>query len=565
MLNKRLIWSLLSLFIVASLLSACGPTPTPTAAPAATATTAAVAPTQPATKPPATPTPVPPTEVPIATPEAKKVVRLVITGDPVMNPILSSDPNSAWVNHFMFPSLVRIDPDTLEPEPDLATSWEVSGDGLIWTFHLREDVTWHDGTPFTADDVKFTLDSIMDEKVNTTLRSQFSALDHVEVVDAHTVNFVLTRPYSPLATQLTENVGMAPKHLLEGQDINTYATFNVEHPVGTGPFMFKEFVSGDHLTLEANSDYYGGKPAIDTVVFKIVPDANVQAAQLRTGELDFAAIEPAVLPALEGADNLRIEYVERVEYYPIILNNKRSPFDDKNVRLAMTYALDREALANAVLGYETHYPLGIIPPAIEWAFAKDLEPIPYDPDKAVELLADAGWTDSDGDGILDKDGQPFKFMITIDKGNPTREQSAAIVQQYYKTIGLDVEIEAMEFGTFIEKRYLPRDYDAILTFWTNPSDPDRSANFACDGRGNVWQYCNQEVDELLSAGVATADLEERKEIYHRFQEITTFEDPPQVILFYPKEIHVANVNLIGVAKAGVSVVYQHAEKWDLNQ
>ncbi|MCZ7574177.1 MAG: ABC transporter substrate-binding protein [Ardenticatenaceae bacterium] len=468
------------------------------------------------------------------------------TADVNFNAILASGPNDSYIQATLFNGLVRYDKETWEPSPDLAESWEVSDDDLTWTFHLRKDVKWHDGQPFTAEDVKFTYDKgVFDKDVNSRIRSPYPDLKEVRVVDDNTVQFILKQPFASFITQLGSYQFIVPKHILEGKDMNTYDEFNKRNPIGTGPYKIKEVVPGDHYTVVANDDYVLGRPNIDTIVFKIVPDPNVRVAQLRTGEVDLNIVVPPNLPALANDPNLRFDYLDKLQFYAIYLNNANSPFDDKNVRLAMNYGIDREAINQAISGGTWVVATGPIHPGIAWAYNSDLSPFPYDPDKAKALLEESGWKDTNGDGILDKDGKPLTFSILADN-DPVRNQIATIAQQYYKQLGMDAKLEVMEWGTLVREHYFTNDYQAMSIYQVYPPDPDQSAMFLSTSSGNRWNYKDAEVDQLLTEGRQTSNREKRQELYKRFQEIVGFDDPAMVLIFYPKEIRAYNQALKGM-------------------
>ena len=535
MLTQRWIATCVAVVTILSLLAACGPAPTPQAtqeAPEATPTLEQEV--------QITPTP--------TGPRQGGTLIVAITADINFNPIVARGPNTSYVQSTIFSGLLRPDKETMEPVPDLAETWETSEDGLTWTFHLRDDVKWHDGEAFTAADVKFFYDEgVFNEEVNSRIRPQLvNVLQAVEVVDDYTVRFVLTEPYAALPTVLADIHLMVPKHILEGKDLNTYDDFNMANPVGTGPFKLQEAVPGDHYTVVANEDYYGGRPYLDSIVFKVVPDPNVRIAQLKTGEVDLNIISPANLAALAAEHDILIDYLDKIQFYGIYLNSARSPFDDTGVRQAMTYALDREAINDAVSGGVWPIATGHIHPRLAWAYDSDIQPIPYDPDKAKELLAEAGWTDSDGDGILDKGGSPFKFVMTVDV-EPLRNQVAIIAQQYYQDLGMEVELEVMEWATLVSDRYFSNNYDALVIYQTNAPDPAiMSEIFVTNGTNNRWNYSNPELDELIAEGRKELDRDRRAEIYYRTQEITAIEDPPLVFLFYPQEMRAYSQDLKGL-------------------
>ncbi len=499
-------------------------------------------------------------------------VSYAIPSDPVMNPVLAGDTSAVSVSKLIFNGLTRPDPQTLEPKPDLATSWEASPDGKTWTFKLRSGVKWHDGKPFTADDVKFTFDSILDPKVNSVARANFLALQAVEVVDPATVKFAFSDPFAPFPSFTGSNgtvfLGIVPKHILTGQDINSAADFNKKVPIGTGPFKMKEARGGDRFVLTANEDYYLGRPKLEGVTYKVMPDINTQVAQLRTGELDMAVLEHPSLRGLEGAQNVVAEVVPRVILAYIGLNKENSLFQDRRVRQALVHALDRKAMQSSILLGKGEIANGPIVPAQSWAYNANVQTYDFNLDKAKSLMAEAGWTPGAG-GVLQKNGQPFKFTITLTRGNSFHENTSAQAQQYWKKLGADVGLDAVEFSVFINERRNPHKYEALTHRWFLPLDPDQfnywHSSATKQGGLNVGAYSNPEVDKLLEGGRRSIDQAKRKADYFKLQSIMA-EDVPEVWLFYPGEARAYNKRIGGLqAVSTYDVCFHYANEWFVKQ
>ncbi|MFP5355861.1 MAG: ABC transporter substrate-binding protein, partial [Gemmatimonadota bacterium] len=295
-------------------------------------------------------------------------LRIPLINDPILDPVIAPDIGSVMVNKVLFPGLVRPD-ETLRPTPDLAESWTTSDDGLRITFKLRPGVTWHDGAPFSAHDVKFTFDQIVDLSSGSRLRSDFAALAGVDVEDSLTVAFRLRTPFAPFLTLLGYNAGILPKHLLQGKPLSAATDFNRRHPVGTGPFMVQEVVPGASITLVRNPRYVGSAPHLDRIVFKVVPDLNAQVAQLRAGELDLITIEPANLASVQGAPGIEVLQVPVVQHYYVAFNTARPRFRSAEVRRALGMAVNREAIIRGVLRDYADLPRGTIPVALKDYFA----------------------------------------------------------------------------------------------------------------------------------------------------------------------------------------------------
>ncbi|HET8678897.1 MAG TPA: ABC transporter substrate-binding protein, partial [bacterium] len=232
------------------------------------------------------------------------VLRIAIIGDVTLNPFtMPQQLPTTMVAKVVFSTLTRYRPGDLQPVGDLATSWIPADDGRVWVFKLKRGVKWHDGKPFTAADVKFTYENIVNPRVRALFRSTLRGLRQVDAIDDYTVRMEFADPYPSLPIVLAWNMPIAPRHLLDGKDLNDLSDF-AQHPIGTGPFKWKEAVKGAHITVEANPEYHGSAPKLKTIVFKVVPEINTVVAQLRTAELDIAVVESLHKQALGGAQHL---------------------------------------------------------------------------------------------------------------------------------------------------------------------------------------------------------------------------------------------------------------------
>lgn len=517
-----------ALVTAGGLLAACAPTPPQApakpaeapkpAAPAATTAPAAAAPAV-AAKP--------------AAPSGGNWA-MPISGEPVFNPVVAAGAESNHVNAVMFNQLLRLDKETLRPSPDLAEKWEASPDGKTWTFTLRKDVKWHDGKPFTADDVKFTFDSILNPSTNTRLRGDLSTISEVTVVDPSTVKFQLKSSFAPLPVFLAYTCGIVPKHLLEGKDINTAADFNKKSPVGTGPFKLKEYVTGSHAQLVANPDYFRGKPKLDSITFKIVPDQNAILAQLNTGELAFASgTAPSVFTGLDP-NKVDVVRVDRPGWIHLSPNMKNPLFQDKKVRQAISHAINRQAISNSAGDGQLQPAGGPIPPLLKDWFNPATQPVAQDLEKAKALMAEAGWKPG-ADGILQKDGKPFKFTLTWGR-TAGRDAFGVPAHQDLKKLGMDVTAEVGEWTAYL-KRFQERDFEMVLDGWVAPYDPDLYSYFhssAATGGKNVSQFSSPVLDKLLEDGRAEIDPAKRKKIYDDMQAFV-YDELPEIFVVYRPE------------------------------
>ncbi len=525
------------------LLAGCQSTPS-APAPAATGAPAAQAPAQPAATAGAV-------AAPAGTPKRGGTLKIPVTADVNPWPPIGLIQNLI-VNKSIFNGLVRYSPADWTPQPDLAEKWEISKDGLTWTFYLRKGVSWHDGKPFTADDVKWSLEMYADEKVNSILRGNLAPINKIEVVDPTTVKVSTKEPYSALIELLGYLTFMLPKHLLEGQkfDPSTFPQDFIKKPIGTGPFKFQENVPGDHVTVIANESYHEGRPYLDSVIFKIVRDLNSTVAQVKTGELDLAFPTVAQLAALQGAPNLNI--IERgVPEFRFFGMNYKHPqfgkwFSDKKVRQALAYAINSEGIMQQVAQGKAQRSNGPIAPAFKSWYVKEAPTFAYDPAKAKQMLADLGFKPG-SDGILAKDGQKFAFTFFVDQGQPERQQTSLIVQQNLKDIGMDVQLEALEFNDFMKRERVTKEFTAVCFYYMMPTTPALHSYWSTGGSTNEWGYSNPEVDQLFKDGLKEFDDAKRHEIYKKAYTMLA-DEQPVIFLYHPNELQAINKRVKGFAK-----------------
>ena len=429
----------------------------------------------------------------------------------------------------VYDGLVRYKDGTLEVEPSLATSWDISDDGLEYTFSLREGVSFHDGSAFDADAVKFNFDRMLDENhpYHDTgpfpLSFFFSAVEDVAVMDASTVKFTLNAPYAPFLSNLAYPTGLivSPAAVMEhGADFGRNAS-------GTGAFTFGEWRSNEAVVVEANADYWGGAPALDAVVFRPITDANTRVAEMLAGGIDMMVEVPPVALSSFGADPYVVHEQAGPHVWFLILNAKEGPFADKRVRQAANYAINKEAIVNDVLEGTAAIAAGPTPPAFAWAYNESLEPYPYDPDKARALLAEAG-----------AEGAELTFFVT-EGGSGMLDPVAmgTAIQADLQAVGLSVKIETYEWNTFLGEVNpgLEGKADMAEMAWMT-NDPDtlpflalRTDAWPDKGGFNSGYYSNPAVDELLEAARASTDQAERARLYQEMQTIVQ-EDAPWVFV-----------------------------------
>jgi peptide/nickel transport system substrate-binding protein len=427
----------------------------------------------------------------------------------------------------------------------LADEWKVAEDGLTYTFTLRKGVKFHDGKELTADDVKFTYDSIFDPEIDSPRRSTLSLAvagpDSITAKDPYTVEFKLKQPYAPFLVNIAYR-GILPKHILgslKGKDFNS-ADFNTKSPIGTGPYKFKEWVKDDHITLVANPDYFKGKPKIDQYIYKVVKDATVVAAQLKTGEIDFAAFEPSLLSEMQTVQHLDIKKYDTFTFtfYSYQLDKAKTDlFQDKAVRQALFYALDRKAMVESILFGQGAVADSIFP-LISWARDPNGNPqYTFDPNKAKQLLDEAGWKPG-SDGIREKNGKKLAFTIYTNAGNQVRQAFVTAMQQQWKDVGVQATPKTEEWNAFLNRITKSKDFDIFLVGFSWGPDPDESTMWTTEsqkGGFNMNSYSNPQVDKLLLDAVKEVNQDKRKALYHEVDKLV-LEDLPSPIMIFDKAL-----------------------------
>ncbi|MFH1778813.1 MAG: peptide-binding protein [Candidatus Omnitrophota bacterium] len=366
-------------------------------------------------------------------------------------PILASDSASQEICALVFNGLVKYDKD-INLVGDLSENWEVKEDGLVIIFHLRKNVRWHDGKPFTAHDVEFTYKKLIDPNVRTPYSGDFERIKSLEVLDDYTVKVTYKEPFSPGLSSW--GMWIMPKHILENEDLSN--TKFARAPIGTGPYKFKEWRTGEKIVLVSNLGHFEGRPYIDRYIYRIIPDQATIFLELQTQGVDEIGLTP--LQYSRQTDTAFFKRYYRKYKYPAFgytylgFNLKDPKFKDKRVRLAIDYAIDKEEIIRGVLLGLGRVSTGPFPPE-SWAYNKDVVPIPYNPKVAKELLKEAGWEDRDGDGWLDKDGTKFEFTLVTNQGNDQRKVAAEIIQRRLKRDRNRYEDMDYRMGNFFNKIY----------------------------------------------------------------------------------------------------------------
>ena len=469
-------------------------------------------------------------------------------------PVLATDNASHSISGLIFNGLVKYDRD-LNIVGDLAESWDISKDGLVITFHLRKGIRWHDGQPFTAEDVLFTYRLTIDPKTPTAYAGDFLKVKKAEVLDSHTFRVTYDKPFAPALMSWGSSV--MPRHLLEGTDVTKSPL--ARHPIGTGPYRFKEWKTGQKIVLVYNPDYFEGRPFLDGRVMRIIPDMATMFLELRARGIDQMGLTPLQYTRQTENQYFR-NHFRKYRYlsfsYTYLGFNLQNPmFADRKVRQALACAVNKEELIDGVLLGLGKEASGPFKPGT-WQYNADVKRYPYDPKKALELLAEAGWRDTDGDGILDRKGQRFEFELLVNQGNEVRAKTAEIVQRRLAEVGISVKIRVIEWAAFIKEFINKRRFDAVILGWTIPMDPDLYDVWHSSKTGpselNFVTYKNEEVDALLERGRSTFDRAERKRCYDRIQEIMA-EDQPYIFLYVPDALPIFNARVRGIDPAPIGI------------
>jgi peptide/nickel transport system substrate-binding protein len=444
-----------------------------------------------------------------------------------MDPHVATAVNDFRILVNIYEGLVRYAPGTLEVEPALAESWEISEDGTVYTFELRDGVTFHDGTPFDAEAVKFNFDRMLNEDhpFHGTgpfpLSFFFGAIQETEVVDEHTVRFHLNEPYAPFLSNLAYPTGL----IVSPTAVETHVDAFARNPAGTGPFVFRVWESNRQVALQRNEDYRDGAPPLAGVVFRPITDANARVSEMLSGGIDLMVEVPPDNVSTFAADAAFVLHEQAGPHlWFLILNTKEPPFDDVRMRQAVNYAIDKETLVDDVLQGTATVATGPIPEAFGWAYNEDLEPYPYDPDRARELIAEAGY----------EGGAETVFFVTEGgSGMLDPVPMGTAIQADLAAVGIDAEIQTYEWNTFLNQVNPGLEGKAgmaEMAWMTN--DPDtlpflalRTEAMPENGGFNSGYYSNPEVDALLEQARRATDQAERARLYKEMQAIVQQDAP----------------------------------------
>lgn len=552
------------------------------------------------------------TEVVTATPppaaQGGTVVESNFSDISTLNPVLGSDSASSTVYNLMFYGLATLDPFSGSVIPQLAESWSISDDGLTYTFALRDDVLWSDGTPLTATDVAFTFDAINTDEVLSPRRSSFDSVESWAAIDDNTFELVLREVDCTVLSNAGVQ-GIIPAHAYDGDPMNVPdSPENTAPSIVNGPFTFVEWVPDDHVTLAANPNFYLGRPNVDQWTMRVYADQSAELAGILAGEVDMTtdSIGAQFVSVIDGAIaggedlNMRKYYDNGYTFIGYNLANPANPqngwddldgdgkytegepplpqdphpvFGNDEVRLAIANSIDYTGIINKVAFGQGGPTVANVWPSIEWAYNTNLEPYSQDLELAAQILADAGWepgatTNDVGVPVLEKDGQRLEFSLMTNAGNETRENIGILMKDTLDSIGFDVTLDFIEFGIVVQQM-LGQEYDAVIIgFGGGAPEPDDSSQFSFKndevGAGfNFVSYYNEAFEANLDEGKAVPGCaeEERAPFYFDNQELM-YNDLAYSFLYIPLDNSVWRDRLNGVDPNPWALRY-NVQDWSL--
>jgi len=471
-------------------------------------------------------------------PEADRYGGIAVIGGTegidTFNPLVTADELSAEMQRqTVFLTLLRMD-ESPNPQPNLARSFEINDDSTEVVFHLRQDVRWHDGRPTTASDVEFTFRAVKDPEVAFPNAQWFEGWEGPEVIDRFTIRFAV-RPRAALLAGWTR-LPILPRHVmgdasaagLSGHEIGT-------SPLGNGPFRFAGRDAGGNWTFEANEDFpegLGGRPYLDRVVYREIPEVSTLMAELRSGGVQFVRLlDPSQVARVRAMPDVSVRELPSRAYGFIAWNGRRRLFQDPELRRALTLGIDRQAIVDAVrygLGQVANGPVGPWYPAYD----PEIPAPPFAPDSAAAALERLGWTDTDGDGVRERDGRPLEFELS---STDTFQDILELVQAQLGRIGVRVTVRTMEGGAFVDAITSPeRRFDAFVLEWQPDLEVDDRQLFSCDAVGEPYQfasYCNETLEPILRSIPDARSPEEQTRLIREYTEIVNREVPFTFLYF----------------------------------
>ena len=520
------------------------------------------------------------------------------------NPGLTDDGASLQAFGLLFPTPLEVDSFTGETVEGL-TSWEVSEDGLTYTFTIRDGAVWTDGTPITSADMAFSIGAGMNDELGTVWASNVELIDSVNIIDDSTYEVVLSDTNCAALSDLGA-IRFLPAHKYAA-DYSDFvdSEFNLNPDISGGPYILEEWSPDEFQRFRANPDFWAGEPNIPFLINRVIGEQAVAIQAIQAGEIDYTYFQGDLFEQIANKDNLQFASFPQVTVNFLSLNwaDPNSPeaavdedgniveqtphplFSDINVRKAVAMGYNKQDILATLGGEEGGTPLmGIVAPTIGWAYDNETELYPYDPDAAMQLLDEAGWTDGDGDGVREcngcataEEGTPLSFSIRYSNILQFFETTVLVVQDQLGQIGFEVDLELVEWSNYIPEVYFGQAYDATAmsnSGGTQPPDPNDFTTLLLSSQdipgsgNNLASYVNPEVDELIrqARSVPGCDQAERAELYYQIQQIA-HDEVAYDFTFTPNIYQVAN-NRIGNFDPGPSWVFygytSHVHEWSLD-
>jgi peptide/nickel transport system substrate-binding protein len=478
-------------------------------------------------------------------------LNLALSSNPSrINPILSSDGASSEIGDWIFNGLFTYDKDG-HVMPDLAQSYKFIGDTTL-IIDLKQNVKWHDGESFTAEDVLFTYQMIINPKIFTPRTANFKKVKSVEIVNKYRLKIVYKEPYFK-ALEIWM-IGMLPKHILVNEKDLMTSSFN-KKPIGTGPYMLEELQISKDIELNVNKNYFKKVPNIEKIIYKFVPDETTSFYMLKQSQLDVGSLKPLQVDRqIDEAfkNEFNIYQKQSFGYSYMGLNLKGEKFQDKKVRQAISLGVDRQQMADILyFGYADVCTGPFLKGSI--AYNEKVKPTIQNQQKAKQLLKEAGYTKEN----------PLIFTITTSTGSTTGAYLAQIIQHQLKEIDVVVKIKVMEWQAFLNTVLYPRNFDAVILAWSLALMPDARSiwHSSSDKKGgfNFVGYTNKEVDKLIEKAEVTVDIKEYSKIYKKLYKLIS-DDVPYLFLFVPQSITVVNKNIKNVKPAFTGIMHNQ-EEW----
>ncbi len=479
----------------------------------------------------------------------KNTLRYASSDYTTINPILNTHDELPDV---IFSGLMTYDADG-NPIPELAESYTYDENTYTYTFRLRPNIKWHDGKDFSAEDVKFTLDVLTKDKtLAASITDNYKDITDIKVIDNNTINITLKQPNAAMLDYLT--VGILPKHLLEGKDIMT-DSFN-QHPIGTGRYKFVSWEPGQNIIVAKNENYYKNVPKIDKIIFKIVPDENARALQVKSGELDLAWLNAQNTDKFRDDKNFAVYDFTTADYRAIAPNFK-DEFWQKNANLmsVLGYALDKQAIINATMngqGEIAYSPIQLNP-----VFNNpNVNHYDYNPALFAQKMQELGWQKG-ADGIYEKNGERLSFSVDVRENEEERIDIANIASQQFKAAGVEMKVNIVQ----------KLDWNSLESFLIGqaaPFDPDNGTYvlFVTDASGNYTHYSNPKVDQDLKLAREEINTNDRKIAYDNFQQAWA-QDPAYIMIAYLKGNYVATPKLKGLSTKRVLSHHAVGVMWNV--